>query len=663
VGQIAFKSNTLARMTTTKQYDYLNRLTSISSTPSNAFSYLYNAANQRTMAWNWDSSYWRYNYDSLGQVTQGNKYWVDQTIVAGQQFNYSFDNIGNRTQTQIGGDQNGANLRLANYTNNNLNQITSRGVPAFVDLMGDGLATNGVTVNGSNAYRKNEYFRQQLPVTNTSAVWDGITVSATNQGSITGHMYVAQNPENYTYDADGNLLSDGRWNYTWDAENRLLSMTSLSGAPSGSLLQLTFAYDYMGRRIQKAVSTNTGGGSFSAYTNKFAYDGWNIVATMNPSFTLSNTFMWGTDLSGNVRGAGGVGGLLKVAYYGAATTNAFVGYDGNGNVSVLVSAANATTVANYEYGPFGEIIRQSGSMAKLNPCRFSTKFDDDESDFLYYGYRYYNPSTGKWAGRDPAGELQGGPNLYGFDSNDSLNHIDYIGQYEIDFHFFVIYYLLRAKCWSASSAYAIAHASQAVDDDENTKPTTLGMNEWWNLFLGNYAAAAADAKKLAQLHFINSTPTTSTRSGDLTAIANATFQLNTGNMTAAGIGLHVLADTWAHDGFTAYQNQKLNGQASHPDLTEHLGLPPVYIGHFNFAHDPDYPYLRPQRALSAALAIYSIIPSQCSCTGGPISLSTLTSDLQRQFSESGSEYQRSIAAWAMIELRFGDSVWDNDHNY
>ena len=54
-------------MTTTKQYDYLNRLTSISSTPSNAFSYLYNAANQRTMAWNWDSSYWRYNYDSLGQ--------------------------------------------------------------------------------------------------------------------------------------------------------------------------------------------------------------------------------------------------------------------------------------------------------------------------------------------------------------------------------------------------------------------------------------------------------------------------------------------------------------------------------------------------------------------------------------------------------------------
>ena len=162
VGQIIFKSNTVTRMTTSKQYDFLNRLSSISSTPSNAFTYQYNAANQRTMNQLADGSYWRYGYDSLGQVIQGNKYWADEMVVAGQQFDYTFDTIGNRVQTLAGGDQNGANLRVANYTNNALNQITSRGVPAAVDVMGDGLATNGVTVNGSTAYRKNEYFRQQL---------------------------------------------------------------------------------------------------------------------------------------------------------------------------------------------------------------------------------------------------------------------------------------------------------------------------------------------------------------------------------------------------------------------------------------------------------------------------------------------------------------------
>ena len=42
VGQIIFKSNTVTRMTTAKQYDYLNRLSSIASTPSNSFLYQYN---------------------------------------------------------------------------------------------------------------------------------------------------------------------------------------------------------------------------------------------------------------------------------------------------------------------------------------------------------------------------------------------------------------------------------------------------------------------------------------------------------------------------------------------------------------------------------------------------------------------------------------------
>jgi RHS repeat-associated protein len=44
-------------------------------------------------------------------------------------------------------------------------------------------------------------------------------------------------------------------------------------------------------------------------------------------------------------------------------------------------------------------------MAKVNPFRFSTKYDDDETDFLYYGNRFYNPSTGRWLSADPLTEL------------------------------------------------------------------------------------------------------------------------------------------------------------------------------------------------------------------------------------------------------------------
>ena len=38
----------------------------------------------------------------------------------------------------------------------------------------------------------------------------------------------------------------------------------------------------------------------------------------------------------------------------------------------------------FEYGPFGEVLRATGPLAKANPFRFSTKYQDDETDLLYY---------------------------------------------------------------------------------------------------------------------------------------------------------------------------------------------------------------------------------------------------------------------------------------
>ena len=368
----------------------------------------------------------------------------------------AFDTIGNRTQTEAGGDQTGANLRLARYTNNVLNQITSRDVPGDVDVMGLLLASNTVTVNSNTPYRRGEYFREQLAVTNTSAaVWTNITVASPGQSSVSGHVYVARTPETNTYDLDGNLLSDGRWTYSWDAENRLTNMTSLSGAPSGSQLNLSFVYDYMGRRIQKVVSTNSGLGYVVEYTDNYAYDGWNCVAVLNSSLSLVNSFLWGTDLSGSMQGAGGVGGLVQVTYYGSSPTNGFVAYDGNGNVVALVNAADGSTLSLYEYGPFGELLRATGPLAKLNPFRFSTKYDDDESDFLYYGYRYYNPSTGRWLSRDPAEENEGGPNLYALVGNDSIQSSDPLGlaTYQAANSIWTGANLWQAQVWSSCGCH------------------------------------------------------------------------------------------------------------------------------------------------------------------------------------------------------------------
>jgi RHS repeat-associated protein len=127
-----------------------------------------------------------------------------------------------------------------------------------------------------------------------------------------------------------------------------------------------------------------------------------------------------------MQGAGGVGGLLKQTYVGAAVTNSFVAFDGNGNVGGLVNAADGTSVAQYEYGPFGELIRSTGSMTRANPFRFSTKCQDDESDFSYFGMRYLCTSSGRWLSRDSVDE-NGGLNVYGFLNNAPINDIDSIG--------------------------------------------------------------------------------------------------------------------------------------------------------------------------------------------------------------------------------------------
>jgi YD repeat-containing protein len=124
-------------------------LTSIVSAPSADsalnFVYHYNDANQRTRVTLADGSYWIYQYDKLGQVTAGKKYWSDGTVVAGQQFGYGYDDIGNRTTTEAGGNEWGANLRYASYGANSLNQYTNRTVSGSADVTG--AATNTATVS------------------------------------------------------------------------------------------------------------------------------------------------------------------------------------------------------------------------------------------------------------------------------------------------------------------------------------------------------------------------------------------------------------------------------------------------------------------------------------------------------------------------------------
>ncbi len=444
VSQISFKQNTTTRMTSIRHYVFLNRLGSISFVPNSqllspiSYSYTYNAANQLTRVTLGDlssgqanGSYWLYEYDTLGQVRSGKRYWDDHTPVPGQRFEYGFDDIGNRAATQTGGDSEGAGLRVSTYNANLLNQFSQRTIPASFDVLGVANAAQTVTVNGSATdYRRGEYFQESVAVGNSAtAVWQGVSVTTSGGGSGSGAVFVPKTPEVFTHDLDGNTLADGRWNYTWDAENRLVTLVGHTGL--GAPLRLDFEYDAQGRRIRKRVWNNTAGTGSPTLERKYIYDlpagqagGWNLLVELDGANAVVNSFTWGLDLSGILQGAGGVGGLIAIKP--AASAARFAAYDGNGNVVALIDGGSGQTDTHYEYGPFGETLRATGAMATANPFRFSTKYTDGETDLLYYGHRYCNPGTGRWVSRDPI-EEKGGVNLYVFVGNSAANHFDPLG--------------------------------------------------------------------------------------------------------------------------------------------------------------------------------------------------------------------------------------------
>ncbi|WP_176014622.1 RHS repeat-associated core domain-containing protein [Victivallis sp. Marseille-Q1083] len=157
----------------------------------------------------------------------------------------------------------------------------------------------------------------------------------------------------------------------------------------------------------------------------YVYDGWNVVGvydTTTATPTFQKGYLWGEDLSGSLQGAGGVGGLLAEKRGGQTYLPV---YDGNGNIMSYLNASTKASVAEYVYDAFGRTISSSGTEADNFTYRFSTK-PMDGNGLYYYGYRYYDLQHGRWISRDPI-EESGGVNLYGFNSNNGISAIDWLG--------------------------------------------------------------------------------------------------------------------------------------------------------------------------------------------------------------------------------------------
>jgi RHS repeat-associated protein len=207
----------------------------------------------------------------------------------------------------------------------------------------------------------------------------------------------------YSYDLNGNLLSDGTRNLAYDDENQLSSVWVTN------VWRTDFVYDGQMRRRIRREYTWSGSSWVEASETHYIYDGNVVIQERDWNNLPQVTYTRGNDLSGTMQGAGGIGGLLartdntRLLTQNSTLASACYHADGNGNVTCLIYT-NQFVAAKYLYDPYGNILSMYGPLAAANLYRFSSKEYHPNSGLVYYLYRFYDPNLQRWPNRDPLGE-------------------------------------------------------------------------------------------------------------------------------------------------------------------------------------------------------------------------------------------------------------------
>ena len=206
---------------------------------------------------------------------------------------------------------------------------------------------------------------------------------------------------NFTYDANGNLLSDGKYTYSWTKGSLLAKVT-------GDGLEAAYTYDASGIRTSKIVN---------GVKTEYLTVGGSILAEKKNG-------VWQHYLYD------GSGQLMAIRYKGA---DYYYIRDGLMCITGLVDA-NGGAVVNYRYDSWGKLISITGSMAdtlgKDNPYRYKGYYYDDETGMYYLKSRYYQPEICRFISADDEDVLidthanLSNKNLYLYCDNNPIIKVD-----------------------------------------------------------------------------------------------------------------------------------------------------------------------------------------------------------------------------------------------
>ena len=104
----------------------------------------------------------------------------------------------------------------------------------------------------------------------------------------------------------------------------------------------------------------------------------------------------------------------------------------------VISSATGTVIKTLSYDSYGNVISDSNPDFSI-PFGFAGGLYDADTQLIRFGYRDYDPETGRWTARDPIGFAGGDTNLYGYVLGDPINFIDSNGLAGMDWLWGAIY--------------------------------------------------------------------------------------------------------------------------------------------------------------------------------------------------------------------------------
>lgn len=391
-------------------YDALNRRTLVSYADGSGTQASYDAGNRLTelldtlsgsLSWNYDDldrviqaispqGAVSYGYDAAGRRTR-------MTPAAQADVTYSYDAANRLTVLTQGSDTvqfgyDAASRRTALTLPNGI--VENYGYDAM-ELTGISYQSPEGASLGDLTYEYDQIGR--LVTKGGSLAGDSLPVATAQPSTFDlNNRLVSFNGVAYSYDANGNLLSDGINTYHWNVRNEL------TGVSQGSSVLLGFSYDAEGRRVTKQV-----GGKAAM---QYVYDGFNAVQEIQSG--VVNPILTGLGVDERY-GRNDLGGRVYFLT------------DALGSTVALADRAGVVR-QRYSYDPYGNTQASDITSGFTNPYQYAGR-ELDFPGLYYYRARYYGEGLGRFLSPDPLGFNGGQYNFYAYVNESPLIFNDPLG--------------------------------------------------------------------------------------------------------------------------------------------------------------------------------------------------------------------------------------------